>query len=296
MSPVVRGERPLSGMVVVTPTYSPDHDLFADLHSSVLACFPDGVRHVVVTPERDVALFRGFEGPRCTVVSVRDVIPTRLWAVPGNAWVLPRRVFPPVRGWVMQQLVKLAVANQATERVAVLVDADVAFVRPVTFETFVPSGTVRFYRADGAVDASLPRHVRWHAVARRLLGLPAAPELPLPDYISALNTWDGDRVRSVLARVEEVGGRPWVEVVGRQLHFSEFILYGVHCDYDARQSSPAASGESLCLSYWDNVPLAGTEVDRLAASLSSNDVAVMISAKSGTPLEVRRRVIAELRR
>lgn len=281
-------------MVVVTPTYAPDRELFADLHASVLARFPEDVRHLVVTPERDVASFGAFEGPRCSVVSVRQALPTRLWELPRNAWVLPRRPVPPIRGWIVQQLVKLAAGARADERVVVLADADVVFVRPVTAETFAPGGAVRFYRVEGAVDASLPRHVRWHAVARKMLGLPPEPRLPLPDYISALNTWDPDRVRACLARVEEVGGRPWVEVVGRQLHFSEFILYGVYCDAVAPPDAAVTSAESGCLFYWDEAPLAPADVDRLAASLGPHDVAVMISAKSRTPLDLRRRLIAEL--
>ena len=50
-------------MVVVTPTYAPDLDLFSDLHGSVLRWFPSDVRHVVVVTEPDLAPFRQFEGP-----------------------------------------------------------------------------------------------------------------------------------------------------------------------------------------------------------------------------------------
>lgn len=284
-----------SAMVVVTPTYAPDRELFADLHASVLASFPEDVAHLVVTPERDLASFRAFEGARCSVVSVREALPTRLWELPRNAWVLPRRPVPPIRGWIVQQLVKLAVAARSPGTVVVLADADVVFVRPVTAETFAPGGAVRFYRVDRAVDESLPRHVRWHAVARRMLGLPPEPRLPLPDYISALNTWDPDRVRACLARVEEVGGRPWIEIVSRQLHFSEFILYGVYCDAIAPADAAVTSAESGCLFHWDEVPLTPADVDRLARSLAPEHVAVMISAKSRTPLDLRRRLIAELR-
>lgn len=283
-------------MLVLTPSYAADLDLFAQLHESVLACFPPSVSHLVVTPERDVGRFRTFEGPRCSVVSVREVLPQRLWPVPSaNAWVNPRRPFPPVRGWIMQQLVKLAVATQASERVIVLADADVAFVRPVDEATFAPGGGVRFYRRPEGVDASLSRHLRWHEVARRLLGLPEAPPPPLADYISALNTWDGELVRSCLRRVEEVGGRPWLQQVAAELHVSEFILYGVHADHTGGPDI-VATGDPLCLFHWDTEPLDEEGAAAFAARLSPSDVAVMISAKSNTPLEVRRRVVDGLRR
>ena len=34
----------------------------------------------------------------------------------------------------------------------------------------------------------------------------------------------------MLARVEEVTGRRWLEAVGKELHFSECTLYGVYAD------------------------------------------------------------------
>src|SRR6185312_6131806 len=71
-----------SQMIVVTPTYAPDFELFTDLHQSVLRCFPADVRHVVIAPERDLSLFRQFSGPRCVVLEVRDVLPRSVLALP----------------------------------------------------------------------------------------------------------------------------------------------------------------------------------------------------------------------
>src|SRR5215207_10149603 len=83
-------------LVVVTPTYAPDLDLFSDLHDSVLRWFPTDVRHLVVVNDSDVALFRRFEGPRCLVVGVGDVLPRSVRALPiGKLWVNLRRPVPP---------------------------------------------------------------------------------------------------------------------------------------------------------------------------------------------------------
>ena len=165
-------------LVVVTPTYAPDLDLFSDLHDSVLRWFPTEVRHLVVVDDSDVALFRRFEGPRCLVVGVGDVLPRSVRALPlSKLWVNLRRPVPPLRGWIVQQLVKLAVAELVPERVVVMADSDLVFIRPVTVDTFVSGGRVRLYRQDAGIDDSLPRHLRWlascsgchhprHAVAR----------------------------------------------------------------------------------------------------------------------------------
>ena len=108
-----------------------------------------------------------------------------------------------------------------------LADSDVVFVRPVTAETFRKDGRLTYYRSDEAVHASMPRHIIWHDVARRLLGLPPAGPPPLPDYISPLNVWDRQAVLALRDRIEQVTGRPWLDAIGSQLHVSEFMLYGV---------------------------------------------------------------------
>jgi hypothetical protein len=77
-------------------------------------------------------------------------------------------------------------------------------------------------------------------------------------------------------------------VLPRRRSRSEWTLDGVYADEVERAQNVTVSNESLCLSYWDTAPLA---VDGAAALLSSagpRDVAYMISAKSNTPLGVRR--------
>jgi hypothetical protein len=288
-----------SRMVVVTPTYAPDLELFSDLHQSVLRCFPADVRQVAVVPEADLPLFRRFEGPRCLVIGVRDVLPRSVLALPfvrmmkSRLWMNVRRPVPPLRGWIVQQLVKLSVASQMSERIIVTADSDLVFIRPVTIATFAPDGKSRLYRLDEGVGDSLPRHLRWHAVAHELLGLPPAPPPPLPDYVSPLIPWDRNVVNRMLRRVEQVTGRRWLEAVGKELHFSECILYGVYADQFERAENVTLTGESLCHSYWDpaigqHVPLTAEQAEAWLSSVEPHDVAYMISAKSHTPLAVRR--------
>jgi Family of unknown function (DUF6492) len=281
-------------MVVVTPTYAPDLDLFSDLHESVLRCFPADVDHLVVVTEPDLAPFRRFEGQRCDVVGVRDVLPKSVRSLPvTKLWVNLRRPVPPLRGWIIQQLVKLAIAEAVQERVVVMADSDVVFIRPVSIATFAPDGQVRLFRKDDGVDDSLPRHLKWHAVARELLGLPPTQRRPLPDYVRALNCWDRDVVRSMLQRIEQVSGQRWLEAVGKELHFSEATLYGVYADNLDQASGLVPTSDSLCHSYWDTVPLTAEGAATFLSSVGPHDVAYMIGAKSNTPLPVRRAVHAQ---
>lgn len=278
-----------AAMVVVTPTYAPDLELFTDLHQSVLRWFPNDVRHVAVVNDRDMDLFRVFEGPRCTVLGVSEVLPRSVVPLPlTKLWLNLRRPVPPLRGWILQQIIKLAVVQTLPERVVVAADSDLVFFRPVTVETFAPAGRARLYRLDDGVGESLPRHLRWHSAAHRLLGLPPPPSPPLPDYVSSLNTWDGDVVRRMIRRVEEVTGLPWIHAVGKELHISEWTLYGVYADQFEQAGSVTLTPDSLCHSYWDTAPLGADDATAWLSKAGPPDVAYMISAKSGTPQTTRR--------
>jgi hypothetical protein len=96
-------------------------------------------------------------------------------------------------------------------------------------------------------------------------------------------------LRRLLERVEQTTGRPWPVAVGRQLHFSEWTLYGVYVDaLEGEPATPFLAGSSLCHSYWDETPLDADAAAAFVQRVQPDDVAVMISAKSRTPLGVRR--------
>jgi hypothetical protein len=286
----------MSRFAVLTPSYAPDFELCRDLNRSVLEWTTPDVRHHIIVPRQDLNTFAALRGPRTELWTVDELLPRRLIAVPGaNVWLNLRRPYPPVRGWVMQQLVKLHAAAELEADVWLMTDSDVVFVRPVTAETFQRGGRLLYYRRDAAVDETMQRHVIWHDVARRLLGLPPAAAPPLPDYISPLNAWDRRTVRALRDRIEQVTGRPWLDAIGSQLHVSEFILYGVFLDDVLGPSADVVATDSMLLhTYWPTTPLTPAGAEQFVESLPADDVAMMISAKSGTPLTVRRSALSRV--
>jgi hypothetical protein len=286
----------MSSLAVLTPSYAPDLELCRTLNRSVLDWTPPDVTHHIIVPRRDHDLFAPLRSARTEVWTVEQWLPARMLRLPRvNAWLNLRRPYPPVRGWVMQQVVKLRAAAEIDADLLLLADSDVVLVRPVTADTFRTDGRLRFYRRDDAVDEHMERHVIWHDVARRLLGLPEAGSPPLPDYISAFNVWDRRTVLALLDHVERTTGRSWVDVVASQLHVSEFILYGVFVDCVLGESADVcAAGSMLCHSYWDTQPLDRAAVAGFVRELAPEDVAMMISAKSGTPLDVRAEALSTL--
>jgi hypothetical protein len=284
-------------IAIITPSFANDFALCKDLHRSVLRHAPASAEHHIIVPKADLELFSRLGDSRTCIRCEADFLPASFLRVPFSKYTLDlHRPFPPVRGWILQQLVKLSATAQCEADVAVLIDSDVEFVKPFSVETFMRDGIVRFYREPGGVNARLPRHILWHKVARALLGLPNA-DPPFTNYISSLIAWNPAIVRRMLAHIERTMRRPWASAVAGQLHFSEWTLYGLYVDHVA--GAPAntfVSDDPLCHAYWDPTPLDGNSGRKFVAGVRPSDIAAMISAKSQTTQAVRDTVFGELRR
>jgi hypothetical protein len=107
--------------------------------------------------------------------------------------------------------------------------------------------------------------------------------------------WDRGIVQAMVQRVEQITGRPWPEAFARCLHVSELILYGVFAENLAAESVRTYD-EIRCHGYWGTVPLSLSEATAFVSAVSPDDLSVMISAKSGTRLEIRRSALRALGR
>lgn len=135
-------------LALVTPSYRSDLPLFADLHQSVLRLTDDSVTHYVVVPSGDVDLFASMAGPRCIIVPEESLYPAHYRAVhtvnrvisflprvPAHARIAAintKRSFRPIRGWIMQQALKMEFCRQVGADMVLLIDSDVELVRPVS--------------------------------------------------------------------------------------------------------------------------------------------------------------------
>lgn len=293
----MRIQEPQQSLSVITPSYRPDFELCRDLASSVSKFTGKAVKHFIIVPDSDRPLFDIFQGPRTNVEVVRDYLPRSMAKIPTkNMWLNVRQPFPPVRGWVAQQIVKLAAAAAMTTDVVLILDSDVLLIRPVSAATFAPEGMLELFELPGGVDASLPRHRLWHAAARRMLGLPVVNLEVLPDYICWPCAWSPRIVRDMLARVESVTGLPWQTAVGRELHFSEMILYGVYVrNVIGADSAVPTTSKMRCLNHSDEIALDKKGLSSLLGKAAVDDLAIMVSAKSGTELADRREVLNSFR-
>lgn len=283
-------------LAVLTPCYHGDAELFADLHESVLANTGPSVVHHVVVPPSDAKLFRHYEGARCQVLTHRDLLPRHCVPVPrGSGLTLNlRRPWPPIRGWVTQQLMKIAWTARIDARAVLIVDSDAVLLREPTLDELTREGRVGHFRADGAVSADMERHLLWHDVAHRLLGVPGTVSVPAPDYVGPIGVWDPAVVRSMTEHIADTTGRNWLDAVAGELHVSEFVLYGVFVDDVVGGTRPL--DWLLCHNYYERTPLSPADVSTFADRMPPRALGAMISSHSGTPIDVRREAFRQCAR
>src|SRR5262249_54201640 len=141
----VRDERNMR-IGVITKSFAPDFELCTSLNRSVLVNSPDTVQHHIIVPRSDLELFSRLSSPRTHIRCEVDLLPRTFVRVPFiNLTINLARPFPPIRGWILQQVVKLAAIAASEDDAALVVDSDVEFIRPFTTETFIRDGNVRFF-------------------------------------------------------------------------------------------------------------------------------------------------------
>ncbi len=293
-------------LAIVTPSHRPDLRRFERLHRSVLRHTGPDVRHYVLVPRPDVTEFRALSSQRLTVLCQTDVIPGHFLSTTPLSRIphLPRgyritsvnlsRPWPPVRGWIQQQLVKLAFTASLDEDVVVMIDSDVVLVRSIDESIFRRGSQVRHYRLPHGVSADMHRHLGWRTSAAKLLGL-QEPSRDFADYNAGLISWSPALLRALTERLEEVNSRPWATLLGSRLDISEYFLHGEFLASTLiADDRYYCSEHSLCHSCWDE--LTPDRVEPFIASMPATDVALLVQSNSGTSEAVLDQVVSTLER
>ncbi|KQQ79059.1 DUF6492 family protein [Aureimonas sp. Leaf324] len=284
---------------LVTSSYRGDLDRCRLLCDSIDRFVTGFETHYLLVEARDLALFKGFEGPRRRVVSERDLLPW--WLRPVNhprqrgrrLWIHPFGL--PLHGWHVQQLRRFAMAETMAEAAMVSLDSDVVFVKPFDVRSMEAGGRVAFYRVPDGMDRVLPHlraeHETWALRAARLIGL--RPPVPTrTTYIGTLIAWRRDTVRDLLARIAAVGHRPAMMALSASRALSECTIYGRFVEEaEARPDRHAPEATQRCAVYWDGPPLDEAGLTAFLDQLAPHHVAIGLQSFTGTdPALIRRAV------
>jgi Family of unknown function (DUF6492) len=262
------------------------------LFRSLEAFFEPLATCYVVAPARDVQEVRAHvpHGPY-VVMSESEVVPEI-----GYFWTTARLraklrlVGPPIHGWFVQQLVKLAIAERVKTSFYLTLDADVICLRPTRYDHLV--------RGDRAlVQTAPPNHPEWNDDAERVLGVPRSgrqygvtPALLARDAVAALVRHVEQRVDRRIANVSALLPRrarhvagSWRSFLLRQLPWTEYALYhtflehaGLFDTYHLRGGEYAIYGNSVWLQSqfdeWDPAEPFGTNEFRFSVVQSATRI------------------------
>lgn len=267
-------------LALVTLSYGPDFHRCRTLVDSVGQLSQTPVRHYIIVDQRDYSVFQPLANASTEILAVEALLPPWIRRLPlvSRAWLSLKT--PPIRNWILQQLVKLSFARCAPEPVTVFVDSDVAFIRPFDLTSFVCQAQTRLFRVP---EYYSPGFEPLYAAAYRLLGLEGYRYgVARPNYIGNLISWRQSNVVALCDRLEQVGGRPWLETLARAKTLSEYILYGVFVDQVLGDGAGHIYDWSpLCHEYWQPQPLNDSQLAEFFAAVAPESIAVMVSAKAG---------------
>jgi len=291
---MVQPKVPSAQVALLTPSYD------RDFHSCNLLCetidtYATGhCGHFILIDPSDAALFSALAGPNRFIVTDEDLLPRGALIPLGLRW-RGRKYWAagfkmPVNGWHVQQIRKIAVAASLDIDQVVVIDSDTYLCREVDFSDR-NRDAVPLYADPGAVRENRPNHIRWFQSAHALLGY-EAPPIPADDFIGHVITWDTASVRSMIARIEVVNGRPWWDALCAIRHFSEYMIYGVTVLNDAALAARhEPTSQSVCQSYWDAEQLDEAAITSMLTSLTQDQYSIAIQSFSPTSRDLIRTVI-----
>jgi hypothetical protein len=275
---------------LVTPSFEPDFLRCKMLAESVLRHAAEHVHHYIVVDERDRKLFSTLRTRRTHIVVKQDILPGWLYQVPmSKKWWFSVSRRRPVRGWIVQQIVKLSVDAVCSEDIVLFADSDTFLTRPFEPRTWIRGDQVPLFRETLPTDTD-PHNNQWHQVAAARLGITVEAK-NATNYVTQLVTWRRDNVIELHRHLERISGRQWAESLYDSSTLSEYVLYGVFVERVLKERSKQYADSTITtLNYWDTKKLDDEALRGLREKMKPDQFGVMVSAKSNTSVEAIRRV------
>lgn len=259
---------------IVTPSFAGDFERCRLLAESIER-FVEG-EHYVLVDDIDIPQFRELERFGTRIVDSRDLISSNYKRLPfSRVWMSKRG--RPVRGWMTQQLRKMAFAAQAPTEHFLFVDSDIVFVRSFAPNEFHRNGRSPLFMTEWFNKESLG----WANQSRRLLQLPGKDSSH--GYVHP-TFWTREVTRKMLEALETRG--PWQDVISSQSSFSEYTLYGIFAEEKVGLDELGLYpfNEPLMHLSWAYDTSNPVERDRFIRDLPETSYAMMFHSKHRTPV------------
>ena len=263
---------------LITPSWLPDIERCRQLIVSAEDHTEGFTGHFVLVDAQDEKAFRNIAGSQVEIVVKESLLPTWLHQSSLNRkWWWSLRAFP-VRGWILQQVTKIAITQVLDADACCFVDSDTQFVRPFLADSLWQGDSLKFFRNERKPHFHKSKRYRnWYGFAAKQFGL--GGELQLDgSYIAQLTTMRKDCVGEMLAQIEQHHQRDWMDVLLRSVDFSEFILYGVFIDACTEDNRHEADAKGFCHSSWLYDIESEADIEQFVKNIDPAHVAVHLQS------------------
>jgi hypothetical protein len=262
---------------IVTPTYLPDLKRCELLAESLDRVAPHAAQYLIVD-RRDRSAFAHLERGRRRIIDSEAIIGNWMWRLPARKsyWLSLRAL--PVRGWIIQQILKIGVADLIAERTMVFCDSDTAFLRYFNGRNLLVDGKIGLLDVDFHTEATR----RWTYAARRLLGI-SQRDGGYRNFVGNMICWNRETVKAMQERIELITGMKWQVAIARTSSFSEYMLYGIFVRefLGYAEVDHAPSAVPLVKASWGSDLTTDSSLDAFFGEFDSRTVAVMVHSKDG---------------
>src|ERR1700690_1702551 len=137
------------------------------MRESLDRCAPD-IPHYLIVDRRDRRAFAHLIRGQRKIIESEALLDSCFWQMTGKSgWWFSLKSLP-VRGWLMQQIKKIAAVKAIPEQTLVFCDSDTAFFRRFRRDELLVQGKIGLLDV-GYVNDDIRR---WTSTSRHLLGLP----------------------------------------------------------------------------------------------------------------------------
>ncbi len=281
----------------ITPSYAPDFQRCKLLCWTIKKFVSPSVKHYIIVDRQDAKLFQALADANTEILVKEEILPAWIKRIPfsakKNVW-LNLKGFSSgswiIRGWLIQQIIKLAAAQYTEEDILLFVDSDVAFIDDFDAHELLKAeeDKVRLFRVRDAAEIENKVTLKWKKTAKTLLGLPAKNSYH-DNYISQIVTWRRDNLVQLYKTIEEQSGKGWIETVSQAKDLSEYVLYGLFASYILQDRSGHYDDhqQKVCYCYWEEKMMSDQQLSAFfQKAIASHHKSVMISAKSPIALSI----------
>jgi len=267
--------------ILITPSFKDDFERCKRLVKSVNQYVSGCDTHYLIIDQNEMELFSELASDKVKLIEKESLLPFR--KLPGSIlrkWWFGKGSLP-VRGWIFQQLCKLAIAESIECDAIVFADSDVEFIRNCDLNDLWKDGKLRLsVRKRGPVMKTDKRYINWFQLSSDLFGLGDQSKIQ-HGYIAQLNAFRRDTCLEMLNGISEKYGKPWYKVLGRKLDLSEFIIYGAYAEYKKECEGHWIDEENLAHSSWFYEINSDADIKKYLEDLDPHHVAVHVQSNLG---------------